>query len=178
MSATLAPPTLPPTPQHGGGGGGDGEVLRQLSAEDWCATLDDWAARTQIYRMSTDDGVRARHADAVGACLEMRAFAVGADCGRTRRLGLALLGETLVGEPRTVALVTATLSRTDGLAVSGLAVHPAELNEEGSTAELRMLHALHVLADEIEMPLEVAGVAAGRPKLWERVVAPLDQWES
>ena len=40
--------------------------------------------------------------------------------------------------------------------VSSLLLYPSELNNEDSTTSLRMIHALHLLADAIESPLDMS----------------------
>jgi hypothetical protein len=53
------------------------------------------------------------------------------------------------------ALAAAEVSRTNGLVVSSLCVYPAEVNDASSTASLRLVHALHLLADAIETPINL-----------------------
>ena len=54
------------------------------------------------------------------------------------------------------AVAGAEVSHASGLVVSQLLVYPAELNNEDSVASLRMIHALHLLADAIETPLDLS----------------------
>lgn len=68
-----------------------------------------------------------------------------------RRMLLGLFGE----EDVLSALASAEVSHASGLVVSRLAMYPAELNHEDSTASLRMVHALHLLADAIDTPLDL-----------------------
>lgn len=68
-----------------------------------------------------------------------------------RRMVLGLFHEDDVR-----AVAAAEVSHASGLVVSQLLVYPAELNNEDSIVSLRMIHALHLLADAIETPLDLS----------------------
>ena len=54
------------------------------------------------------------------------------------------------------AIAGAEVSHASGLVVSSLLLYPSEINNEDSTASLRMIHALHLLAEAIETPLDMS----------------------
>ena len=65
------------------------------------------------------------------------------------------------------ALACAQVSHANGLAVSSILIYPAELNNEDSVLSLRMLHALHLLADAIETDLDMSLLKeSGRAAPW------------
>ena len=90
----------------------------------------------------------------------MRDFDTSGSGPRGRRMVLGLFQEDEIR-----ALAGAEVSHANGLVVSSMLIYPAEINNEDSVLSLRMLHALHLLAEEIETrldltPLREAGKAA------------------
>jgi len=54
-----------------------------------------------------------------------------------------------------IAVAAAEVSKSAGLLVTSLCIYPAEINNEDSTVSLSMVHALRLLAEAIEVPLEL-----------------------
>jgi len=175
-----APPSPPPTrTSGGGGGGGDGdggasEFLRLINAAEQGTVLEDWAARSRIYKLTAREDLSRAHVDAINDYEDLRHFDTtnsGADGGgRPMLLGL-------FAEDQLAAMASAEVSRSSGLIVSRIVVYPAELNDADSTASLRMVHALYLLAEAIETPLnlgEYASIAEEATALWEVGEGPAD----
>ena len=140
----------------GGGGGDDGdssEFLRLLNSAEQASVLDDWCSRSRIYKMTDDPQLKALHGEH-GAELDLvMSFNMSETGPRGRRMLLGLFRDDQVR-----ALAGAEVSHSAGLVVSSLTVYPAELNDPDSTASLRMVHALHLLADAIETPLDISAI--------------------
>lgn len=155
MSASLmlerAPPGTPPTVTGGGGGDGDGEgeFLRLLTASETSTVFADWKGRAGIYKLSDTDGISERQSACIQVLEEMEAHRAQETRG-SKQLTIGLFDSE-----RVWALSSADVSASGGLVIRSLTVHPMELNNDGSTAALRLLHGLHVLADAIELPLDL-----------------------
>ena len=152
-----APPRPPPPTavDRGEGGGGDSdEYLRLLNPAEQAELIEDWTARSRVYRMSNDDEVVGQHTTALETLAQMAmwdegnkaAQAAGVDAPKRVALGLFAPGQVC-------ALATAELSQDTGLVVHGLVVNPGELSVRDSTAALRLLHGLRSLAEAISVPL-------------------------
>ena len=166
-----APPVPPPTCDGGGGGGdgdGEGEFLRLLTTSETSIVFSDWQAsphtpspaaphafvftrrfipilfllqsRARIYKMSDTEGISERQTACLDVLAEMEAHRANAQPG-SKQLTIGLFDAE-----RVWALSSADVSASDGLVVRSLTVHPQELNDESSTASLRLLHGLHVSA--------------------------------
>lgn len=139
----------------GGGGddGGDGEpdeFLRLLSPAEQASIIDDWSARARIYKMTDDPALRAVHTERLAEIEALRDF----DTSKRGHTGARMmLG--LNRSDKFVAVASAEVSKCSGLIVTGICVYPAELNSSESTVSLCMVHALHLLANAIEVPLEI-----------------------
>lgn len=148
------PPSAPPPTAGGGGGGGDGdgggEFLRLLNAAEQTEVIADWAQRSRIYKLTDNAKLAEAHGTLVTDLEALESFDTAESGPDGRRM---LLG--LFDEEQLWALASAEVSRSTGLVVSNLCVYPAELNNEDSTAALRLVHALHLLADAIETPIEL-----------------------
>jgi hypothetical protein len=150
----FAPPTPPPT--IGGGGGGDGngdsgEFLRLLSSTEKLEVLLDWEARSRIYAMSETMGIGERQGallEVLNAMQQHQASARAEDSSKHLLIGL-------YDTSRLLAISSADISVRNGLTVKHLAVHPQDVNNEDSTTALRLLHGLHVLAETIDVPLDL-----------------------
>ena len=115
-------------------------------------TLTSRAPTLLLCDAVTDDvELAAMHADALGELDDLLTFDTSVSGPRGRRM---LLGLFDGDDVRSIA--AAEVSHAGGLAVSSLVVYPAELNNEDSVASLRMIHALHLLADAIETPLDLS----------------------
>jgi len=139
----------------GGGGGGDGgesgELLRLLSASERISVLNDWQHRCRIYKLSSNEAVVARHEDALEILAAMDAHTAAQDGERTRkRLTLALND----AEGAFAALSCADVSNNE-LTVRYVIANPAEIHTE-STAALRLLHGMQLLAEAVELPLDIS----------------------
>ena len=189
----------------GGGGGGDDdgestEFLRLLNSVEQASVIEDWAARSRIYKMTDHPEVSELHADNLDECaahppsLEyihlhpphldpppwrvalhsrarhpicvrlaaMHEFDTSGSGPRGRRMVLGLFQEDEIR-----ALAGAEVSHASGLVVSTMLVYPAELNNEDSVLSLRMMHALHLLADAIETPLDMSPLReSGKAAPW------------
>jgi len=152
-----SPPAPPPTfvggDDFGGGGDDDGgsEFLRLITSCEQAVVLDDWVARSRIYKMTSKKDLRELHTAAIDEYEALRDYNTSEPGATGRRMLLGLFGE----EDVLSALASAEVSHASGLVVSRLAMYPAELNHEDSTASLRMVHALHLLADAIDTPLDL-----------------------
>ena len=145
---------------HGGGGGGGGgsgddddasEFLRLLNSAEQASVLQDWTARARIYRMTEDPELKATHTNHLGELERLVEFDMAETGSNGKRMLLGLFQDDEVR-----ALAAAEVSHANGLVVSSLNVYPAELNDPASTASLRMVHALHLLADAIETSLDLS----------------------
>lgn len=148
-----APPSPPPDVSSGGDGGGDdgaGEFLRLLNAAEQASVLSDWLQRSRIYKLSDNADLVRAHADQIGELQALQNFDTSETGPDGRRMLLGLFDDTQLW-----AVASAEVSRTAGLLVSRLCVYPAELNDPESTTALRLVHALHVLADAIETPINL-----------------------
>ena len=165
-----APPPAPPSADEGEGGGGDegGEFLRLLSTAEQKEVLNDWIHRTRIYKMTDNLKLSEAHAGSLTELEDLSSLVNPRSkpflaCNRLltsspisaittapvqdfetygpdgRRMLLGLFDASQLW-----AIAFAEVSRADGLKVSTLCVYPAELNDPGSTAKLRLVHALHV----------------------------------
>jgi len=152
-----SPPAPPPTYFGGddGGGGGDddsgSEFLRLITSCEQAVVLDDWVARSRIYKMTSRKDIRELHMAAIDEYEALRDYNTSEPGASGRRMLLGLFGE----DDSLSALASAEVSHASGLVVSRLAMYPAELNAEDSTASLRMVHALHLLAEAIDTPLDL-----------------------
>jgi len=154
----------------GGGGGDDGdasEFLRLLNAAEQSSVLDDWVMRSRIYKMTDNTELKTMHHEHVDELEWLREFNTSESGPRGRRMMLGLFRD---GEVR--ALCGAEVSHASGLVVSSLNIYPAELNDVDSTTSLRMVHALHLLADAIETPLDLSAIReSGKATSWlEQIV--------
>ncbi|KAL3927799.1 MAG: hypothetical protein SGPRY_002667, partial [Prymnesium sp.] len=145
MSAALlerAPPAPPPATSGGRGRGGDGdsesEFLRLLSQQEMSSLLSDWASRAKIYKMSNNVVVQDRQAVCIDVIEKMEAH------GKRITPGKKQLSIGLFDAERLWAMSCAEVSAAEGLVVHWLVVNPQELNDESSTAALRLLHGMHV----------------------------------
>ena len=150
----------------GGGGGGDddetAEFLRLLNSAEQATVLDDWVGRSRIYKMTDDAELRAAHTAHLAELEAMTEFDTSGSGPRGRRMVLGLFQEESVR-----AIAGAEVSHASGLVVSSLLLYPAELNNEDSTTSLRMIHALHLLADAIESPLDMSPLReSGETATW------------
>ena len=102
----------------------------------------------------------------------MREYDTAETGPRGRRMVLGLFQDDDVR-----ALAGAEVSHASGLVVSSLLVYPAELNNEDSVTSLRMIHALHLLADAIETPLDMSPLRSDDKVFsWlEQVVTEVDE---
>lgn len=152
-----SPPAPPPIDSGGGGGGGGGgssEFLRLLNVAEQHEVLDDWSARSRVYKMTDNADLIAAHAEAIQEMEELRAFDTTGPPGESgRKMVLGLFQEDNI-----CAVAGAEVSHAAGLVVSSLIVYPAELNDAKSTAALRLVHALYLLADAIDTPLDMRPV--------------------
>jgi hypothetical protein len=148
------PPSSPPPVANGGGGGGDddssAEFLRLLSPVEQCQVLSEWLQRSRIYKLTDNAELAAQHQTAIADLEALQRFDTTDSGPNGRRM---LLG--LFDREQLWALAAAEVSRTNGLVVSSLCVYPAEVNDASSTASLRLVHALHLLADAIETPINL-----------------------
>jgi len=155
-----APPAPPPTTDGGGGGGGgDGsssEFLRLLNAAEQASVLEDWVSRTRIYRMTDTEDLVTAHTEALVEIEELQNFDTTGPSGEGgRKMVLGLFKDDNIS-----GLAGAEVSHEAGLVISSLIVYPAELNDPSSTAALRLIHALYLLADAIDAPLDMSPVNA------------------
>lgn len=152
-----APPAPPPVDDGGGGGGGGGggsEFLRLLNVAEQQELLADWTSRSRIYRMTSDSDLVQAHTEAIREMEELSNFDTTGPPGESGRK--MILG--LFEEDKVCAMAGAEVSHASGLVVSSLIVYPAELNDDASTAALRLVHALYLLADAIDTPLDMRPV--------------------
>ena len=161
----------------GGGGGGDSddessEFLRLLNSAEQMSVVDDWAARSRIYKMTDDAEIKAMHTAHLAEMEALREFDVDETGPKGRRMVLGLFRDDEIR-----AVSAAEVSHASGLCVGSLLVYPAELNDEDSTTTLRMMHALHLLADAIETPLDLSALEDQRAgdSLLESLVSELDE---
>ena len=128
--------------EGGGGGDGDGaaEWLRLLGESELTTVLNDWSGRSRVYRMTDNHEVSQAHSRALSSLELLRTFnstpmaAATADSPAPRKMVLGLFDQQ-----RIWALASAHVSRASGLVVSSVSVYPAELHNDASTAELRMV---------------------------------------
>lgn len=133
---------------------GSSEFLRLINAAEQTTVLEDWAARSRIYRMSDNDDLRDAHTKAVEEMEELAAFDTSGPPGENgRKMVLGLFAEDQIK-----AVAGAEVSHESGLVVTSLIVYPAELNNEDSTAAIRLIHALYLLADAISTPIDMTPV--------------------
>ena len=141
------------------------EFLRLLNSAEQASVCDDWVSRSRIYTMTDDPELRAAHSEHL-VCLEaVKEFDTTESGPRGRRMLLGLFQDDEVR-----AMAGAEVSHASGLVVSSLHVYPAELNNQDSTASLRMVHALHLLADAIETPLDLTHLREEAPRWLEQLV--------
>jgi len=149
-----APPAPPPVyggDGGGGGGGGGSEFLRLLNVAEQQEILADWGSRSRIYRMTDDTELMKAHTEAIEEMEELRNFDTTGPPGESgRKMILGLFREGSI-----CAVAGAEVSHASGLVVSSLIVYPAELNDDSSTTALRLVHALYLLADAIDTPLDM-----------------------
>ena len=155
---------------RGGGGGGDddadaSEFLRLLNSAEQASVCDDWVSRSRIYKMTDDPELRAAHSEHLIGLEAVKEFDTTESGPRGRRMLLGLFQDDEVR-----AMAGAEVSHASGLVVSSLHVYPAELNNQDSTASLRMVHALHLLADAIETPLDLTHLREEAPRWLEQLV--------
>jgi len=146
MSATMAPPALPPSciGGGGGGGGGGGEFLRLLNAEEELKVLSDWTARARIYKLSDQAIVAERHEEALTELGSMFERAFG-DSSLSGDAGAAAGGEgESAAEPSEQPLHGDPVAEAASFAA-------AAASEEAEEAE----------EAEVEAAREAAEVAAG-----------------
>jgi len=151
----------------GGDDGDASEFLRLLNAAEQSSVLDDWVMRSRIYKMTDNTELKTMHHEHVDELEWLREFNTSESGPRGRRMMLGLFRD---GEVR--ALCGAEVSHASGLVVSSLNIYPAELNDVDSTTSLRMVHALHLLADAIETPLDLSAIReSGKATSWlEQIV--------
>ena len=139
----------------GGGGGGDddetAEFLRLLNSAEQATVLDDWVGRSRIYKLTDNSELSRTHSAHLAELEAMTEFDTSGSGPRGRRMVLGLFQDESVR-----AIAGAEVSHASGLVVSSLLLYPSELNNEDSTTSLRMIHALHLLADAIESPLDMS----------------------
>ena len=148
-----APPAPPPSTGDGGdsgGGGGSNEFLRLLTSAEQADVLSDWIARTNIYKMTDDAQLVRAQVSALRQLEDLQSFDIAEPGESGRRMVLGLFDDVQV-----LGIASAEVSRKTGLIVTTLCVYPAELNNPDSTVALRLVHALHLLADAIETPIAV-----------------------
>lgn len=154
LTLERAPPAPPPSAGdddgYGGGSGDESEFLRLLNAEEQVEVLQDWASRSRIYKMTDNAEIAKAHSDFLDGVDELSSFDTS-QCGESgRRMMLGLFDVSNLW-----AIATAEVSKRNGLVVSNICVYPSELNDPDSTAALRMVHALRVLADCIDTPIDL-----------------------
>ena len=93
---------------------------------------------------------RPQHADHLAQLETIRDFDTTQSGPHGRRMLLGLFADD---EVRSMA--SAEVSHSSGLVVSKCLVYPAEINNPDSTTTLRMVHALHLLAEAIDTPLNM-----------------------
>jgi len=179
-SAELLLERAPPAPPPGlyGGDGGDGddgqEFLRLLTSSESAEAIVDWQGRGRVYSMSDTAGIRERQLAALDVLMEMEAHRAkeGGKEG-PRRLLIGLYDDQCL-----LAISSAEISVRDGLTVRHLTVHPRDLNNDDSTTALRMLHGLHILAETIDVSLDlvplrksgnIVGMANMNDRSWEQL---------
>jgi len=139
---------------RGGGGDDSSEFLRLLNSAEQKVVLEDWAARARIYRMSDNDELRSAHAKAIGEMDALADFDTTGPPGESgRKMVLGLFAEEQIK-----AVAGAEVSHESGLVVTSLIVYPAELNDPDSTAAIRLIHALYLLADAISTSIDMSPV--------------------
>lgn len=147
-------PPSPPPPVGGGGDGGDdsgaGEFLRLLNAAEQGEVLSDWLQRARIYKLTDNTDLAAAHHKAAVDLEALQSIDISQSGPDGRRM---LLG--LFDDHQLWAVASAEVSRANGLVVSALCVYPSEINDADSTAALRLVHALHLLAEAIETPINI-----------------------
>jgi len=152
-----APPAPPKTPPRGGGGGGGGDgesyFLRLLKESEPIEVLSDWIGRSRIYSMSDAAEIARSHEAAVKEMEELKEFA--GEVGRSERWAHRKMVLAYVDQDDKVhALAGAMVSAIDGLLVHYVVVHPAELNNQDSTAWSGLKHGLELLATAINVKLD------------------------
>jgi hypothetical protein len=131
--------------------------LRLISAEEQAIVLKDWCSRSRIYKLTDQTALAKAHEDMLAELEGLHSFDTS-ECGESgRRMMLGLFDQEQLW-----ALSSAEVSKRNGLVVSSLCIYPAELNNPDSTAALRMVHALRVLADCIDTPIVLAEGIDGR----------------
>ena len=93
---------------------GSSEFLRLINAAEQTTVLEDWAARSRIYRMSDNDDLRDAHTKAVEEMEELAAFDTSGPPGENgRKMVLGLFAEDQIK-----AVAGAEVSHESGLVVT------------------------------------------------------------
>jgi len=152
-----APPAPPPPSEYsGGGGGGDDDSSQQLklvSPSEAVGLLDDWIGRTRVYRMSGQFGNVAVAEMYAKSLDELEVFR--SSCQNEQQLGkdgrMLILG--LYTKTKLDALAAGSVSSARGglILIKHLSINPIELHDDSSVTNLQMRHALHLLADAIDI---------------------------
>jgi hypothetical protein len=121
-----------------------------LTPAEQVSVIDDWCKRARLYKMTDNPDLRAKHVKRLGDLEALQDYdtAVRGPAGARMVLGL-----TRADEFRAVA--AAEVSKSAGLVVTSICIYPAEVNKSDSTVSQQMQHALQLLADAIEVPLQM-----------------------
>ena len=116
--------------------------------------------------MSDTEGISERQAACLEVLEEMEAHRAKAQPG-SKQLTIGLFDAD-----RVWALSSADVSASDGLVIRSLTVHPRELNDDSSTASLRLLHGLHVSARSNHSHACAARLPCSLPDIGRRSAQP------
>jgi len=178
------PPPPPPGPRgYGGGGGGDKSSLQKLDVDQTSRLLGEWVGSSRLYRMTDDAALAEAHTSGlatlqrIGEFNEARAslaregltFVGMLTKSTVQTYCMALIEDAppdiavdeAIRTNKIVAIATVALVpqrhgafEDPGIAVSSIAVNPAELNYS-SSANLMMRFALRALAARLELPISI-----------------------
>jgi hypothetical protein len=121
-----------------------------LSPAEQAVIIDDWAARARIYKMTDNPALRKKHVESLPEIEALKDFDILKRGPNGARM---ILG--LSRGDKFVSLAAAEVSKSAGLLVTSICIYPAELNDADSTVPVHMVHALRLLAEAIEVPLEI-----------------------
>lgn len=170
VHCSLVIDSAPPSPPvvRGGGGGGDGDggddhYLKMLQPGQQTAILEEWIGRTRIYQLAdkisktaSSAAATKKHTIALEVLEALRTFSDDQAADLRKQFVISLSD----ADGNDQALASAVIS-SKKVSVSHIALRPAELNSEDSSALIRMVHGLTMLANKLGVALDLDRALVG-----------------
>jgi hypothetical protein len=128
-----------------------------LNPVEQAVILEEWMSRTRVYRMSGNFGnvpFAQQHSSALEKLEALTTFRTSKKGGRSPRMLFGLFSP----EQKVLAVVGTEASQKSGLVCLALSVRPSQLGNKESKIKQWMLSGLHVLADRMDMQLDMTSV--------------------